>query len=258
MAATGWKQLLAGGPWYHGPDRYPIAAYSEFLPPPRLGRKPYAEEVDDVLFAANDPWGWHVSEAEEALEFRPGLESLAHQLVGRLVHLGRGESCHGISRKKLEDNPYWPPELAEHVGKLAHERYVLLMPLALSRTQDDKGRVRWTLFGGSEQGPARAFWRSFFTAPGRVRFERKHGEVRGGLSAQEPEQVNDAHRVLSRAYVDIAGSFGLRMEVQVCRRPAREPLVGQRAHTARARDDAGVLSGYSNIQRVWNRRFRRQ
>src|SRR5712692_7870905 len=40
------------------------------------------------------------------------------------------------------------------------------MPLALSRTQDDKGRLRWTLFGGSEQGPARAFWRSFFTAPG--------------------------------------------------------------------------------------------
>ena len=29
-----------------------------------------------------------------------------------------------------------------------------LLPLALSRTQDDKGRIRWTLFGGSEQGPA--------------------------------------------------------------------------------------------------------
>src|SRR5262249_50096457 len=31
----------------------------------------------------------------------------------------------------------------------------------------DKGRIRWTFFGSSEQGPARAFWRSFFTAPGR-------------------------------------------------------------------------------------------
>src|SRR5262249_16973633 len=31
--------------------------------------------------------------------------------------------------------------------------------------QDDKGRLRWTLFGGSEQGPGRAFWRGFFTAP---------------------------------------------------------------------------------------------
>jgi hypothetical protein len=40
------------------------------------------------------------------------------------------------------------------------------LPLALSRTQDDKGRVRWTLFGNSEQGPGKAFWKSFFTAPG--------------------------------------------------------------------------------------------
>src|SRR5262249_682593 len=48
-----------------------------------------------------------------------------------------------------------------------HERYVVLLPLALSQTQDDKGRVRWTLFGASEQGPAKAFWRSFFNAPRR-------------------------------------------------------------------------------------------
>ena len=44
---------------------------------------------------------------------------------------------------------------------------MVIAPLALSRTQDDKGRVRWTLFGGSEQGPSRAFWKGFFTAPGR-------------------------------------------------------------------------------------------
>src|SRR5262249_11283437 len=62
---------------------------------------------------------------------------------------------------------YWPPELAERTGKLPHERYVVLMPLAFSRTQDDKGRLRWTLFGGSEQGPGRAFWKGFFTAPRR-------------------------------------------------------------------------------------------
>src|SRR5207244_12399847 len=50
--------------------------------------------------------------------------------------------------------------------KLADECYVVLLPLARSRAQDDKGRVLWTLFGGSEQGPARAFWKSFYTAPG--------------------------------------------------------------------------------------------
>ena len=48
---------------------------------------------------------------------------------------------------------------------LAHERYVFLSPVALSKTQDDKGRVRWTLFGGSDAGPAQGFWRSFFSSP---------------------------------------------------------------------------------------------
>src|SRR5262245_21731298 len=166
MPDAGWKQMVAGAPWFQGPDKYPIAAYSEFMPPPRLGRKPYETGVDPNLFADKDPWGWYVSEAERHIQLRPGLEQLAREIGGMLVHLGRGEA-HGISRNKLEDNPYWPAELAAHAGKLHHERYVLLMPLALSRTQDDKGRVRWTLFGSSEQGPARAFWRSFFTSPNR-------------------------------------------------------------------------------------------
>ena len=61
------------------------------------------------------------------------------------------------------DNPYWPLRLAEKAGAIPHERFVFLSPLALSLTQDDKGRVRWTLFGGSEQGPERDFWKSFFT-----------------------------------------------------------------------------------------------
>ena len=50
---------------------------------------------------------------------------------------------------------------------MPHERYVVFLPLALSQTQDDKGRVRWTFFGSSEQGPDRAFWKSFYRAPGR-------------------------------------------------------------------------------------------
>ena len=37
--------------------------------------------------------------------------------------------------------------------------------MALGKTQDYLGRVRWTLFGNSEQGPERAFWQSFYTAP---------------------------------------------------------------------------------------------
>jgi hypothetical protein len=140
-------------------------AYSEFMPPPRVGRKPYGAE-DPLLFRADDPVGWHISEYEELMELRPGLEHLAGELIRAMEHLGNGRSAHGIGRAKLDGNPYWPSELADRAGHLPHERYVAIAPLALSRTQDDKGRVRWTLFGGSEQGPSRAFWKGFFTAPG--------------------------------------------------------------------------------------------
>jgi hypothetical protein len=166
MAQSGWKQLVAGAPWFRGEGGYPIGAYSEFMPPPRAGGRPYGLDAG-AEFDEADPWGWPVGEAEEALELRPGLEAVAGRLVKALVELAHGRPVHGLARHKLADNPAWPDELASRAGRLGHERYVVLLPLALSRTQDDKGRVRWTLFGGSEQGPARAFWRSFFTAPRR-------------------------------------------------------------------------------------------
>ena len=164
MMAQGWKQLLAGVSKFRSPGRFPIQAYSEFMPPPRLGRKPYGVQ-EPLPFLDDDPLGWYVTEYEEVMELQPGLAHLAAQLVPALEHLGHGRPAHGIAKAKLEGNPYWPRELAEHAGRLPHERYVVIAPLALSRTQDDKGRVRWTLFGGSEQGPARAFWKGFFVAP---------------------------------------------------------------------------------------------
>ena len=179
------------------PGRFPIAAYSEFMPPPRMGRKPYGAE-DPVLFQADDPLGWHVTEYEEVMELRPGLEHLAGQLVRAMEHLGNGRPAHGIARAKLEGNPYWPDELAERAGRLPHERYVVIAPLALSRTQDDKGRVRWTLFGGSEQGPARAFWKGFFTAPGcEMPAEEGLGFFRRLLAAaygESPDRLHDLHK----------------------------------------------------------------
>lgn len=179
MPERGWKNLLAGGRWFEGEGHYPIAAYSEFMPPPMLGRQAYqpsasgsrgASELgfDPFVFDRGDAWGWRVSEYEDARELRPGLEQLAGHLLKSMRRLGRGEPAHGIAHNKLEGNVYWPEELHSH-GAPAQERYVVLSALALSRTQDDKGRVRWTLFGGSEQGPSRAFWNGFFTAPGRER-----------------------------------------------------------------------------------------
>ena len=163
----GWKALLAGY-GEPGPNPFPLAAYSEFMPAPRLGRKPYGEPDVD-LFAEDDLWGWRVSEAEQAWELAPGLEQIARELYASLLALGRGREEHlirGHGDRNLAGNPYWPPELAAAAGRLGHERFVSLLPLALSRTQDDKGRVRWTLFGSSEHGPERAFWRSFAARSG--------------------------------------------------------------------------------------------
>ena len=163
MPHDGWKQLVAGAESFRATGKYPIQAYSEFMPPPRLGVKAYGS-VDSLLFDEADPFGWNVTEYEEAFELQPGLALLAQELLHVMYHLGRREPAHGIAPGKLKDNPYWPAELHDR-GAPEHERYVLLTPLALSRSQDDKGRVRWTLFGSSEQGPGRAFWRSFFHAP---------------------------------------------------------------------------------------------
>ena len=112
MAEQGWKRLLAGGPWFRGEGSYPIAAYSEFMPPPRLGRKPYDGDPATLLDPA-DPWGWPVTEYEEALELQPGLLHVAEQLLGVLGHLGHCRPAHGIARNKLRDNPCWPAELQE-------------------------------------------------------------------------------------------------------------------------------------------------
>jgi hypothetical protein len=67
------------------------------------------------------------------------------------------------------------------------------MPLALSRTQDALGRIRWTLFGASEHGPARAFWRSFFAAGGRER--------------PAEEALAFLRRLLALAYGETAGTL---------------------------------------------------
>jgi hypothetical protein len=115
------------------------------MPPPLLPRERVIRDRE-----------WLVTEYEEALELRPGLQRIGEQLVDVLSRLGRGERAHGIDGRKLDGNPCWPDELRKN-GAPKQERYVLLMPLALSRTQDDKGRVRWTLFGASEHGPERAF-----------------------------------------------------------------------------------------------------
>jgi Peptidase family M28 len=165
MGPSGWPGLIPAPSYVRGEGAYPVEAGSEFVPPPRLGWKPHGGAAPDpALFAPDDPWGWRITEYEEAREIRPGLPQVARQVVREVARLLDGDPDTDIRELDLAGNPYWPPELA--AADLPHERCVVLLPLALSRTQDDKGRLRWTLFGGSEQGPARPFWRGFFTGPG--------------------------------------------------------------------------------------------
>ena len=172
---AGWRTLLEGYPRLRPGESHPIRAYSEFMPARRLVRRPYGESGRSP-FSPRDDHGWHISEIEEEYQLRPGMAALARQIVSQLRDLGEGKPAYliaGHQGRNLKDNPYWPAELAAHAGKLAHERYVTLLPLAFSRTQDDKGRDRWTFFGGSEQGPEQAIWQSLYSAPGRESVEGK-------------------------------------------------------------------------------------
>ena len=164
----GWHSLLSGHPWFEHEGDFPIPAYSEFMPGPFIGIGPSAE-VDPGVLDEADPFGWAISELEEETELRPGLRHIGTEIVHSLVKLGKGEPAYPIAghgNQNLRNNPYWPEMLAQKAGRLGHERYVTLLPLMLSRTQDDKGRISWTFFGNSIEEPEIAFWKGFYSAPG--------------------------------------------------------------------------------------------
>jgi hypothetical protein len=184
----GWKKLMTGYPWFNCKGCYPITAYSEFMPAPRLGCKPYGKP-DQRFVTEEDPYGWNISEMEEEFELRPGIEHVGQQIMNSIMKLGKGLPEHYISghdNENLKDNPYWPPELASRAGTLVNEKFVALLPMMLSRTQDDKGRVIWTFFGNSIHQPEQVFWKSFFTGP--------------ETEVSEPEAVSFFTDLLSDAY----------------------------------------------------------
>ncbi|MGZ3514546.1 MAG: hypothetical protein ACXU93_11415, partial [Thermodesulfobacteriota bacterium] len=170
MPDKGWRGFLKGFPWYNEERRYPLQAYSEFMPPVRTGINPSDGTVYSWVFQDDDPFGWQIMEIEEEYQLKPGLEKIGGQVIRHILQLGTGTlpvHLAGHKQRNLADNLFWPPTLASRQGELKHERYVIIHPYSLSRTKDDKGRVCWTFFGGSEQGPEKAFWKSFYESPGK-------------------------------------------------------------------------------------------
>ncbi|MEO8550813.1 MAG: hypothetical protein ABI678_12595, partial [Kofleriaceae bacterium] len=146
---------------FAGEGNFPLRAYSEYMPSPYVGIKPYAPARAHAAatFGCGDASALDIDEYEQAYDLEPGLDRIADHLVLELGRLVRGEP-HSLSRTLLEGNPAWPSDLvrAAHAGKLAHDPLVIICALALSRTQDDKGNDRWTLFGASHDGPGRPVW----------------------------------------------------------------------------------------------------
>lgn len=168
MAQDGWDLLLKDANWARGPGHYPITAYSEYMPPPWLGIKAYDCRPRFVR-DPQDNFGWNISEWEQYHQLESGLKIVAREILKEITALGQGRSAPQIGKAHLRNNPYWPEALAARAGHLAHERYLILAAVALSRTQDDKGRVRWTLFGASDLGPAASFWKGFWFDPKKER-----------------------------------------------------------------------------------------
>jgi hypothetical protein len=157
-----WDQIEAEArEAFHGTGRFPLRAYSEFMPPPYVGIKPYAPTRAEACttFGASGADTLDVDEYEQAHDIEPGLDRIATHIASELAKLVGGHP-RALSTSLLEGNPAWPPAIANAAlaGKLAHDPVIAICAVALSRTQDDKGNDRWTLFGASHEGPAAAFW----------------------------------------------------------------------------------------------------
>src|SRR5262245_13569685 len=125
MARAGWSNLIPSKGSFQGAGAFRIDAYSEFMPAPRVGWKPYGPvPVNSQRFSPDDAFGWSILEFDEALELQPGLYHMARQLMTRLKLLLDGKPETSLPRHVCENNPFWPPELASEVN-LQHDRCVL-------------------------------------------------------------------------------------------------------------------------------------
>jgi hypothetical protein len=211
---SGWDEIEAEArDAFVGEGRFPLPAYSEYMPSPYVVVKPYAARRADgaATFGASDGDALDVTEEEQAHQLAPGLGKIAGHLLAELDRLIRGQP-HDFSRTLLGENAAWPRALADSAParRAAGEPIVVALSLALSRTQDDKGTVRWTLFGVSHDGPGAAFWRSFGDDD-RELFARFVGWARADQPAAGPASLERV-RVLGEASELPAFARALRLE----------------------------------------------
>src|SRR5215471_10669373 len=87
MGRTGWRELVKNWNWTRGEGHYPIAAYSEFMPAPWVGEKPYGTRPLEHPFSDAEPSNWRVSSTELTHELAPGFVSIGRQIIETLLAL---------------------------------------------------------------------------------------------------------------------------------------------------------------------------
>ena len=156
-----WEQIEAEARDAFRGRSFELRAYSELMPPPYVGLKPYAPTRSEAsaTFGVSRSDALDIDEYEQSHDLEPGLDRIADHLLREVGKVLRGEP-HGLPHALLDENPAWPEELAAAAagGRLAHDSGLVICSLALSRTQDDKGNDRWTLFGASHERPGLPFW----------------------------------------------------------------------------------------------------
>jgi hypothetical protein len=162
-SGSGWTYLKRTLREFLRINGFSYDAFSEFMPAPWVGIEPYGE-IDPFIVPAGDNFGIRVSEYQEYIELREGIADIGRRMLAEFRKLFTGG--HQFSKTLMANNIYLP-ETADGVIRIPkNERCTMMFPLALSRTLDDKGRLRWTLFGASEEGPAASFWKSFYASHG--------------------------------------------------------------------------------------------
>jgi hypothetical protein len=133
------------------------------MPAPLVARKPTGALVGEARVAGDDH-GWRITAREATHELEPGLAALAAALAPKLAAvLDDDAHTRGLSRDLIAGNRYLP-DVALPAASLSAP-LIAVVGVALSRTQDDKGRVRWTLLGDRPR-PA-PFWAGFHPARAR-------------------------------------------------------------------------------------------